>query len=261
MRVRSAILAGTALALLGGAQDRYQRLFNRVTFSRVAPQNEEEGRVLAVVTQKEHWLGAFRTIEEKLGPFPDAVIVEVSFDLEGESPSSGGVEEGKGVVRFNLPRLVAYQKKADEAKRQIDELARQGKRAVYRVPPLRFDRLIYHELTHVLQGRSDAPEWFTEGMACWIGDDMNYLCGFAYLGKKLGAIDECAADESYARGHVFWKWLATKGATRKVAEAVILKKSDWRRAIEEATGMAWEKAVAAEKEWSAKQVDTLRPKK
>lgn len=255
--MRLALLALAVLPL----QDRYAKLYAAVTFAPYKAESQEELQVLAVVAQKDHWMGAFRTLEEKVGPFPDTVKVEVDFDLQGDNPSSGGFQEGKGVISFNVGRLVEYQRKADAARKQLDELARQGKKAVFRVPPLRFDRLIYHELTHVLQGKSEAPDWFSEGMACWVGDDMNYMCGFAYLGKAVGGIHETPHDEVYARGHAFWKWLATKGATKKVAEAVIYKKADYRKATETATGMAWDRVVAAEKDWSTKQIDALRPKR
>lgn len=171
---------------------------------------------------------------------------------------------GKTTVRFNLPKLEAYQKKLDDLERQRQELARQGKRMVFRLPPAKLERFIAHELTHVLQKQRSAegPEWFDEGLAQWVGDDPNVLVGFALSGKKVEGIEAPPADpdDVYARGHLFFKWLESRGAIRKAAKAALYEGAGWKKAVEEGTGLAWEKLVATELEWSAREVEKLRPR-
>jgi hypothetical protein len=246
-----------------GAPDRAEKFFERVAIQKVDPSSDEERRVVEVLARKEHWVAAFRALEEKVGPFPDETSVKVTFDWAGDEYAHGGATSEKGWVRFNLKKLEQYQKKIDEIDKQRKALEAAGKRAVFRVPPARFDRMIWHELTHVLQRGADAPDWFKEGMAEWVSEDVNVLASFAASDRKVGGIEAPMQEkaETYARGHLFWKWLDSKGAARKTAAATVVARRDWKIALEEATGLPWEKLVAAEQEWSAKEVEKLRPRK
>jgi hypothetical protein len=241
-------------------EDRAVRLFERVKFDPVEPQSDEARRVVEILTRQEHWLAGFRVVEEKLGPFPDGIPIRVSFDWEGPEFARAGLEGASGRVRFNLARLEEYEKRTDELRRLREDLRRQGKDGVFRVPPARLDRMIHHELVHIFQRRLSAPEWFTEGMAQWAADDPNCLYAFATAGREVGSIEASPEDPTdvYPRGHLFWLWLGDRGAAKPVAAASVLRGVPWRKAIEDATGLAWVTVVAAEAEWSAREIGRYR---
>jgi hypothetical protein len=250
-----------ALVLLALAlQDRSEALFEQVTIQAPEPASPEQKRILDVLTKKENWVSAFRAIEEKLGRFPDTLRVKVTFDWTGEEFAQGAGAGTTGVVRFNLPKLEEYLKKLDDLDQQRKDLARQGKRLVYKVPPARFDRIIYHELTHVLQAGYPAPDWFIEGMAVWLADDANTLYGFGVAGKKVESIETPLSEkhDCYARGHLFFKWLSDRGSLRKVARATLFERRTWKRALEDSTDLPWESLVPAELEWSEKEIEKFR---
>src|SRR5262245_59538962 len=188
--MRAALLA-TLLALQA---DRAERLHDRCVFVHVNPQSDEARRVLKILTDKQHWIGGFRTIEEKIGPFPDELTVRVTFDWDGPEFAQAAATGLAGRVRFNLSRLEDYQKKLDEVDRQREEQAKLGRKLLFKVPPARFDRMIYHELTHVLQRSCDAPSWFNEGMAQWLGDDPNCMYAFAQSERRVDHIEATPAD-------------------------------------------------------------------
>src|SRR4029434_5226589 len=161
-------------------------------------------------------------------------------------------------------KLEDYRRKLDALERQRQELAKQGKRMVFRLPPAKLERFIPHELCHVLQKqrRVEAPEWFEEGLAQWVGEDLNVLTGFAIAGKKVEAVDTATSDpdDVYARGHLFFLWLDSRGVLKKAARAAFCESGHWKRPLKDAPGLAWDKLTAAEREWSAAEVVKLRPK-
>src|SRR5204863_4011948 len=147
----------------------------------------------------------------------------VSFDGTGEEYGQGSAAGIEGRVRFNLPKLEEYQRKVDELEKQKKNLEAEGRKAVFRVPPARLDRMIWHELTHVLQRGCEGPDWFREGMAVWVSEDPNTLLAFASAGRKVESIEMLlpARNDAYARGHLFWKWLDSKGAAKKAARSAV----------------------------------------
>lgn len=252
-----------SLAALQGADDRAKKNAERIAFAKVEARNDEEKSVLALLTDRPRWAASFKEVEEKLGGvFKDDTAVEVTFDYDGdEFAKMAGVTR----IQFNLRRLEAYQKKLDDLDRQRRELAKQGKRITFRLPPAKFERFIPHELTHVLQKQNgaEAPEWFEEGLAQWVGDDPNVLIGFALSERKVESIEGPVSEgnDVYARGHLFFKWIESKGAIRKTCSAALFGGVPWKKALEDATGLAWDKLLPAEREWSVKEVDRLRPPK
>lgn len=254
-----------ALALLlaqapQGADARLKKLASKVAFARPGPGSDEARRVVEFLTAPERWAAGFRTVEEKIGAFSDATAVEVTFDFDGREFAKMA---GDTRIRFNLAKLEEYQRKLDALERQRKELAKQGKKMVFRLPPAKLERFIPHELCHVLQKQRkvDAPEWFVEGLAQWVGDDPNVLIGFGLAGKKVDGIESPSADpdDVYARGHLFFMWLESRGALRKAARAAFFEAVPWRKALEDATGLAWDKLVPAERDWSAAEAAKLRP--
>jgi hypothetical protein len=135
---------------------------------------------------------------------------------------------------------------------------------VFRVPPAKLERFVPHELCHVLQKQRkvEAPEWFEEGLAQWVGEDPNVLTGFAIAGKKVDVVDAATSDpdDVYARGHLFFLWLDSRGALKKAVRAAFFESAPWKKALEDATGLPWDKLIAAEREWSAVEAAKLRPK-
>jgi hypothetical protein len=253
------LLLAALLAL--APQDRPEQLWSKARFAPPAAELDEvQTRVDAQLRKKEAWIAAFKAVESKLAAFEEIPIVEVSFDLQGDSPSHGGLTDGKAFVRFNLRRLGDYQLKIDAIEQQRKELAKQGKRVVFHIPPLRFERLLHLELAKIRLAPLLLPEWMECGLAAWVSEEMNYLAGFAVNGKKVEDVDAGVAEaqDNFGRGHVFWKWMDSKGATAKAVRALAAK-TDPLKAVADAAGMPWEALKAAEKDWSAKQVEKLRP--
>lgn len=252
------------LALLGlpEGDERARDFFDRIRFEAPRPDSDESRKVAEILLKKETWIAAYQSLEERLGPMPDRLVLSVDFRLEGEEAGFGSGSGSEGRVRFNLKQLAERQKQIDETEARRKEAEGQGRPLVYRVPPLRMDRLVYHELTHVFQRGCPAPPWFNEGMAQLISEDPNNLAAFANAARKVEPIDEQVLDrnDTYARGHVFWKWLDARGAAKRTADLVVFQRRPWREALEEATGLPWAIISQAEREWSEKEVDKLRPK-
>jgi hypothetical protein len=236
------------------------RFYERTRFEKAEAEEEEGRRVQELILNKDHWIGAYTAVARKFGPFPEDLEVAVDFTLEGEELARTTGQGSKGKISFNLKKLTEGQKKRDELEKQRKEAEAQGGRLVFKVPPLKFERIVYHELTHVLQKGYDAPKWFLEGMAQLMGDDMNAICGFAVGGRNVRSLDEPLADRSdlYARGHLFWKWLDSQGAAKGVAELAVLQRRPWKEALEEATRSTWPVMLIEEREWSAKEVEKLK---
>lgn len=255
-------LALMALLLVPDGDQRARDFFDRVQFEAPSADSDEARRVADILMKRETWIAAYRTLEQRLGAMPDGLVVKVDFSLEGEEVGFGGGNGAEGRVRFNLRQLADRLKRTEETEARRREAESRGRRMVYRVPPLRMDRLVYHELTHVFQRGREAPAWFLEGMAQLMSEDPNNLAAFANGNKKVQAVDEQVLDrnDTYARGHVFWMWLDSKGAARKTADLSVLQGRPWKEAVEEATGFPWAILALAERDWSEREVDKLRVK-
>ena len=248
------------LPALAADDERANRFFERIRFEKPEVSGEAGDRVLGVLLKKEHWVGAYRTLEERFGKFPDDLVLSVDFRLEGERLGSARCEGSKGEVRFNLPRLIEGQKKLDELERIRKDARAQGKVLVVTVPGLKFDRIIYHEMTHILQRNYEAPGWFIEGMAEYVGEDENTICSMAMSGRRVKDVDDPVAEriDTYARGHLFWNWLDERGAAKKAIELSIIQRRPWKDAIVESTGIPWSVIVPSERDWSIREVERRR---
>lgn len=244
------------------SDQRARDFFDKIQFEQPSPDSEQGKKVAGILLKKENWIGAYKAMEFQLGAMPDNLTVKVDFNLEGTDAGWGGSNGSEAKVRFNLKLLTETQKKIDEIEEKRKEAQSRGQRMVFRVPPLRMERLIYHELTHIFQRGCQAPGWFNEGMAQLISDDPNNLAAFSNANKKVLGIDEESLDrnDTYARGHLFWKWLDSKRAVKKTADLVVLQQRPWKEALEEATGLPWAILILSEREWSAKELDRLQPK-
>jgi len=259
--MRMIVLVALAALTPQAGEERLKKLASQVTFARPEARSDEARRVVELLTAPERWAAAFRTVEEKLGAFADATAVEVTFDYEGREFAK---MSGDTKIRFNLVKLEDYRRKLDALERQRQELTKQGKKMVFRLPPAKLERFVPHELCHVLQKQRkvEAPDWFEEGLAQWVGEDPNVLTGFAIAGKKVDVVDAATSDpdDVYARGHLFFLWLDSRGALKKAVRAAFFESVPWKKSLEDATGLAWDKLTAAEREWSAAEAVKLRPK-
>lgn len=242
------------LALL--PDERAMRLYEGTKFQAPNPEDDAARRVADVLLKKEHWVGAFSELSEKFGRFPDTIDLSVDFNFAGDELARAEGRAGKGNITFNLKKLAAQQRQVDEfeAKRKA------GQKLVFRVPPVKIDRVIYHELTHILQAGYDAPLWFLEGMAQLAGDDLNAMCGFAVEKRVVRNIDLPLTEKGdvYARGHLFWKWLVSRHAMPKVVELTIHQRRPWKASIVEAMAQSWTSIVETEREWSEKEIEKYR---
>lgn len=241
------------------AQDAAEDFYESVRFEDARADTVAGDRVADILRSKEHWVAAYRAIETKLGPFPPMELT-VSFDHQGDEAAQARSRGGRGHIRFNLKKLEEYQAKVDELEERKRALAREGKRLVFKVSPARVERVIWHELTHVFHADYEAPAWFTEGLAQWLSEDASAVQGFAHARRETRDIEQ-ELDERldvYARGHLFWSWVAQRGATRRAVRASVVERKPWKEALEEALGLNWELARGAERDWSAREVERLR---
>jgi hypothetical protein len=252
------ILAAACLSL--AVQDRADEFFEGLRFEEARPESERGERVNAMLRKKEHWVAAHRAIEARLGPMREKIAVTVSFDYDGEEVAQAAARGGTGKIRFNLKKLEDYQLKLDNFESQKKELALKGSRLVFKVAPARLDRVIWHELTHIFHADYAAPEWFKEGLAQWLSEDPNTMQAFAYARKDVEGIETPVEEKSdvYARGHLFWSWLAGRGAVRAVVQATVAEGGPWKASIEKTLGLSWTSIETAEREWSAKEIVKIR---
>ncbi len=254
-----------AALLAQGADDRARDFVKRITFPDAdaikawTDQGKEHKQVLEVVLKREHWVAAAKEVESKLGPLKDEWSVEVKLgEWKGTHVAMGDRVGDKAQVRFNMRRLGEYERRMDGFRKQAEELQKQGKRMGWKVPPIKYERIIHHELTHVLQGEYKSPGWFHEGLASWMGSDMNYVIAFGYA-KKLVQSNEvdlsADPDDEYGRGMMFFRWIEDRSgaaAVKKLYEATAVAGGDWKKSLEEAVHLEWGKIVEAERAWSEK---------
>jgi len=243
--------------LLATAPDeRAERLFDRMKIEAPDLSDDVSRRVVVYLLKKEHWIAAFGDLSDRFARFPEDLELTIDFKLDGEEVGRTSFNGTEWKISFNLKKLAALQKRYDE----IETWKREGKQLVFKVPPMKMDRLIWHEVTHVLQGRFEAPGWFVEGMAQMVGDDPNAMCQFAKDAKPVRGLDVEITNrlETYARGHLFWKWLETRGAMSRTFELVFVKRLAWKEALEEATNRSWANIVAEEKEWSVQELQKYK---
>ncbi len=227
----------------------------------------EYKQLLEILLKRENWITAIRQCEDRVGAFSIAWEIEVKLgEWDGTHVASGDRVGDKGQIRFNLRKLGDYERKMDGYRQQAEELKKKGKTMYWKVPPIRYERIIHHELVHVLQGEYKSPGWFHEGLASWVGDDANYIAAFAHAKKPVQSIEvdlSADPDDEYARGHVFFKWLEDrngKDGVKRLFTMTAIDGGDWKKSLEEVTGLEWAKIVAVEGEWSEGCVKKKRPK-
>ncbi len=254
MRIVAAALLSLAL------QDRAGTFFDAVRFEDATAETEPAKRVTAMLRKKEHWVAAHRAIEARLGPMREGIDLTVSFDFDGDEVAQAAARGGIGKIRFNMKKLEEYQVQLDALEQRKKDAAAKGGRLMFKVVPARLDRVLWHELTHIFHADYDAPRWFKEGLAQWVSEDPNPLEGFALARKKVDSIEEPLTENIhvYARGHLFWSWVETRGAVKLVVRATVLEGGEWKASIEKALGLTWPNIEAAERAWSARTVAKIQ---
>ena len=254
------------------ADDHAKAVVDRIAFPTAeqvkswADKGPEYANVLGIVMKRETWTAAVKFIEEHVGPFADDWKIAVTLEeWEGSHASHGERTEKAATVKFNMKRLSAYEKKMIDLRRQEAELMKKGKRFAWKIPPLKYDRLIVHELVHIVQGTGGAPDWFREGMASWAGADPNYVMAFLYNNDAVKEVDSpLEGDDLYGRGHLFMMWLESKAGRevfKKAAKAIFLDGGEVKGSLEKLLGMAWDKLSAEELAWTTQYAKKNRPKK
>jgi hypothetical protein len=266
------VAIGVALVAQAAPEARAKEIVGRMTFPDAesvkawTDRGPEYKSLADILLRRENWILAVRELEERLGPFGDAWTIEVALD-EWDGSLAAKTERGgdKGRIRFNMRRLGEYERKMMALRKQADDLKREGKRMAWKVPPVKYVRLLHHELTHVLQGVHQAPGWFHEGLATWAGADMNYVIAYAHARKPVLSIEvdlSAGPDDEYGRGMMFFRWLeSVRGAAgvRKLYRATVVDGREWKPALEEVSGLAWADLVEAERAWSVKFCAEHRP--
>lgn len=258
--------------LLQSPDDHAKAVVGRIAFpkaeevKRWADKGPEFANVLDVVMKRETWTAAVKFIEEHVAPFADDWKIEVTLaEWEGNHPAEGERVDKAAPVKFNMKRLSAYEKKMIDFRRQEAELKKKGKRFAWKIPPLKYDRLIVHELVHVVQGTYKSPEWFHEGLASWAGADPNYVMAFLYNNEEVKDVEKpLEGDDLYGRSQLFMMWLEKKAgrdAFKKLAKATIVDGGETKPALEKLLGTTWEKIAAEELAWTTQYGKKNRPKK
>lgn len=249
------------------AQDKYGKAVERMLFpeesvlTELAGRSEVHQRLVLLLADPGIWARMFRVIDEKLGLFTEKCDIQVLIEENDEpQPARGTGKGGRGAVKFNLNRLVEYQKKVDEYQREKAA----GKIVRWIIPPVKLEVIIVHEMAHVFCGTYE-EKWLTEGAACYVGDDTSVLYAFNNRGARVEGLDQAVPDEdSYARGMAFFRWMeATCGGEklRDFLKRLSQKGEKYREAAEAVTGLSWDRIVADEKTWSAAWLEKFKPEK
>jgi len=265
-------LAMLLLLVVQSPDDRARAVVDRIAFPKAdqvktwADKGPEYKNVLDVVLKRETWRSAVKFVEENLAPIADDWKIEVSLsEWEGNHPAEGERKGTSAPVKFNMKRLSAYELKMIDYRRQAEELKKKGKRLDWKVPPLKYDRLIVHELVHVVQGEYASPEWFREGIASWAGADPNYVMAYLYNNEEVKDVESpLEGDDLYGRSQIFMLWLEKRWGReifKKTVKATILDGAEVKEALSKLLGMTWENIAAEERTWTTQYGKNHRPKK
>lgn len=248
-----ALLLGVLFALQADAEKAAAgiRMPEEKILKEWAAKGERQKRIIDLITDRRHWVEAIKLIDGKLGLFAGACEVEVTIEESpGPKPAHGKGEGGKGVVRFNMRKLVEYLARLDEYK----ELERGGKVLKWVIPPMKMEAIIHHELAHVFCGTFD-DKWVTEGIASYVAAETTLVYSFNHRGGRVEGLDKPLPEaDSYARGMAFFMWLEAihgRDKVRAFADRIANRKESPAVAAAAVTGMSWDRLVLEERSWSA----------
>jgi hypothetical protein len=248
------------LCLLAQADPHLEAVEKGVAFpdkdavAKAAAKSAWHKKALDIVLDPKLWASSLKSIEERTGLKAETLeikitLAEIKID---NAPAAGHGRAGRGAVTLDVDKLAKNHRGADE----ISRLKAKGVTVV--VPPAKTELAIPHELTHCFQG-VDQPGWFLEGMACFVARDPNLVMAYKAAGRKTEAIDaEIPLEWSYARGWAFFEWMAAKHDVKKFCKLTIDDKKPAADAAAEVTGLSWDAAKKAEREWSASWIKAYK---
>lgn len=240
--------------------EKYKKAVERIKF----PSDEEfkkyaeKGgyfkKAVDIIQDKNIWVESIRLIDEKTGLFREDEDIKVTLG-KFQAPAMGGYthKEG-GFVKISMDVMAQLMQRNEQLK---------GKGSITRV-----DTAIAHELTHVYQyNKASTPniDWFKEGMASYVEQDISKMGGYKNRTKNLPSIDDNISErDSYARGWLFFEYLEANFSQEKVREFISLvcyKQKSFQEAAETVTKIKWNDIKAKEHDWSNKYLKEYKPKK
>jgi hypothetical protein len=223
-----------------------------------AKKGDVQQKLVRTLTDPKGWAQAFEAIQKKLGIGPGKVDIDVVFvEADGLRLAESKGSCGFGIIRFNMKRLVPYQKKMDDVDREM----KAGKLAAWIIPPRRIDTVIAHELTHVMAGGGDAL-WVAEGLATYAAADDSFLYEFNQRGGRVDSLDRpVSEDDAYSRGLSFFRWVEKEHGpeqVRKIAFRIATGVEKTDAVAADVLGKSWDQILLREKAWSAEYLSTFK---
>ena len=257
---------GFILALLA-VFDQYDAAAEKVRFPDGETQRQfskagaAHRKIVNLITDRQEWAKAFRTIHDKIGRFPAEVdILVVIEETDDKRPACGLGKDGRGTIKFNMKQLGPYQQKLDD----FEVLRQSGSGVRLSIPPSRIDAMITHELTHVICGGFEEL-WLTEGVASYTAGDDAILYDFHLRGAPVTSLDQKLSEtDSYGRGLSFFRWIEKEFGPDKIRAYV--KRIEEARGEKagavaaEVLGRPWDQLLIMEQAWSAEYLAGFKGK-
>lgn len=206
------------------------------TMASVAKKSSQHKKAVAMVKDQKMWNAAAKKVQDNTGLVNYNVEILVDFEaLEGEDLAKGSPQGGHGVVIIDMDKLAGYIKRVDQF--EIDK-KKDGTRVV--VPPLKYESIFAHELTHCFQ-KQFLDSWIQEGAASFAtGDDYFF---YVIANKKELPLTRPNSEKvtgilCYGRGQAFFDYLQkTYGLDRvkELLEKIFKKGKSFDESLKEVT--------------------------
>lgn len=203
----------------------------------IAKKSAQHKKAVAMVKDMKMWNSAAKKVADNTGLVNYNVEIMVAFKaLEGEDLARGIPQGGRGVVIIDMDKLAGYIKRVDQF-----EIDRKKENTKVVVPPLKYESIFAHELTHCFQKRF-LDSWIQEGAASFATGDDHYF--YVIASKKDLPMTRPDSEKisgilCYGRGHAFFHYLQKTYGVDKVKELMekIFKKGkQFEDSLKEITG-------------------------
>ncbi len=233
------------------------QLPGREEMDRLAAKGEYHLKVVEFMGWRESWLAALAFMDDNTGLLGESLKVEVAFGSVGEGEVARATgSNGAGRITVDVDRWAATLKQGADFERREKE----GTFKI-RVPLLRMNSVIIHELVHCFQSGTGTP-WVTEGMACYATRDPFYYYYFNYFQGKVAEIDKAGTDQNlhYGRGMAFFDFFEKKYGREKVRELIRLMAQGTlpEEAAAKSSSRPWAEIVREESRWSEQHLRQFR---
>jgi tetratricopeptide (TPR) repeat protein len=208
-------------------------------------------QALDALCYSETWVQALMLVAEYTGLFEGKFEIELAFRKSADI--GFGVE--RGLVYFDLDRLVDYLKKVDYVAAEKAETEAQ-----VLLPAIKIQTLVTFCLTRVYQGILE-PSWYSIGMACYVSRSPYWLCTLKLVRAEVSDISKVTTERNrhFGRGHAFFEWLEATSGREKVREFIKLGTTlKPEEAAPKATGLSWDEIVKKEAAWSRDYIKSQR---